>query len=123
MTAELLSQLETLSVETARLRDRLRRLRNASPIPQGNSSGGGGGGNAGDPVGDMVLDSIELEEQVKSNTERMDEIINTEPKADIRMLLRLRFVDRLPWRYISSGQNYSETAAYQKYKRYKKSVN
>lgn len=123
MTAELLTQLETLSVETARLRERLRRLRNASVILPSNSSGSGRGGDAGDPVGDMVGACIDLEERINACKEDMLSIIRSELSPEMRKLLMYRFVVAWSWRKVAEAMMYGDGAAvYRKFKRYKRKM-
>lgn len=123
MTAEQFRELEYLSNVTRDLKAQLRDCQNASFVSAVNYSGASAGSGTGDPVGRMAISTADADREINRNIHRMHKLIDTEPKPDMRQLLRFRLVYCLSWRQIAARMYYEDGAAvYRRFKRYERKM-
>lgn len=123
MTPKNFRRMENLGAETIRIKNKLERIKNGSTIPATNYASTSGRAGTGDSVSWAVCQKDELQRQMQSARDELQEIILTEERADIRKLLTCRFVQLLSWTKVAEQLNYVDgSAVYKKFKRYKRKM-
>lgn len=123
MTPKNFRRMEKLGAETIRMKNKLDRIENGSTIPATNYASTGGRAGTGDSVSRAVCQKDELQRQMQSARDELQEIILTEERADIRKLLTCRFVQLLSWAKVAEQLDYVDgSAVYKKFKRYKRKM-
>lgn len=123
MTQKEFRRMENLGAETIRIKNKLERMENGSTIPATNYASTSGRAGTGDSVSRAVCKKDELQRQMQSARDELQEIILTEEKADIRKLLTCRFLHLLSWAKVAEQLGYVDgSAVYKKFKRYKRKM-
>ncbi len=115
MTKEKLRHYQTIKREREQLRHQLEEIETAlyyPKIPQLHSQPGGGS-HEGNPVEDLALHHIELQQRYREKLEELaaeqlaieTAIESLDPRA--RMLMRYRYIEGLKWEAICVKMNYS----------------